>query len=179
MKYFTPERYIRLQDVSDERSTRAAIDDWEIATLQYSLHLQTILGDLPKTIRSFAQSGSLHDAEVLAMWQKQPTRLKIVVQPEIDPAHVLVLGYALAEAPRVNPAALPEPFRTAPPTWLYDEIGIAKQGKKPIFTHNILLSNGWEMELRFHRMTVARNAALVPGQPEGRPAVQGAMPRSA
>src|SRR5436190_1490215 len=99
MKYFTPERFIRLQDRTKEESVRAAMAEWESAILQYDLYLQTILGDLPKPIRSFVQSASLHDAQVLAIWQESPKRLKLIVQREDDPAHLLLLSYALAAPP--------------------------------------------------------------------------------
>src|SRR5262245_46244763 len=122
MKYFTPERYVRLQDLTDEKSVRAAIQEWEDATAEYARHLEKLLPKLPKGLRTFAKSRSLHDAEVLAMWQEGTGRLKIVVQRENDPTHVLLLGYSLTEPPRVDRAALPEPHRTVTPTWLYDEI---------------------------------------------------------
>jgi hypothetical protein len=35
----------------------------------------------------------------------------------------------------------------------------------PTFTHDILLSNGWEVRLRFRSMNVTRPAALLPAAP--------------
>jgi hypothetical protein len=49
---------------------------------------------------------------------------------------------------------------------MYDEIGV-EGGGKPVFTHSILLSSGWEVRLRFRRFEFQHPEALlpVPGAP--------------
>jgi hypothetical protein len=123
----------------------------------------------------------------------------VVVLRREDKPGLLSLAYSLVEAPWIDKAALPEEHRSAPPVWLYDELGrdperaynagqrlqarvadpLAKEGGwKPIFQHSILLSNGWEVRARFHRLVVTRTTSLLdperprssePPRPRGRP----------
>ena len=190
MKYFTPDRFIRLQDRTNEGATRAAMQEWEAATSRYGLHIEQLLPGLPKAVLSFLKSGSLHDAEVIAVWQKNSEHLHIMVQQERESAKAILLAYALASPPRINTAVLPECYRTPTPTWLYDEIDLAsgpaprvsrrtsKRGRETVFSHAILLSNGSELQLRFHRLTVSDNTVLLPGLAQGRSALGGVIPRS-
>ena len=85
-----------------------------------------------------------------------------------------------------SPSALPEPYRSRQATWLYDEIGVerdtifdaaagvqyksgtqatANAGQQrgvAVFTHDILLSTGWELHLRFHQLNITRPTPLIP-----------------
>src|SRR5262249_61691923 len=137
------------------------------------------------SLRRLAELGSLHDARVLGMWQAQ-TRLTIVLQPEGEASRLCVLTYSLVGSPSIDPSALPGPYRSGGAAWLYAEIGIDRgtpfdtaarapldpgaraaenggtQRAAVVFTHDILLSNGWELRLRFHQLNLARPAALIP-----------------
>src|SRR5207237_1399545 len=84
--------------------------------------------------------------------------------------------------------------RTPHALWLYDELdvdadvvfspkrhilekaaavsapGVGKGEWKPVFLHSILLSNGWEIRLRFHRLAATRMKSLLrPGTPPSAP----------
>ena len=101
MKYFTPELFIRMQDLRDE----AAIREWEQVSREYADTLSLIAPQLPSPARQFAKQVKLHDADVLSMTQLKDT-LSITVQPELS-ADVLILSYSLVESPVINRAAFP------------------------------------------------------------------------
>ncbi|HEV8062181.1 MAG TPA: hypothetical protein VGP68_20045 [Gemmataceae bacterium] len=164
MKYFTPNRLMRLQDHSDKKRYLRALNDWERALQSYRDHLEQNMGRLPRGLRKLVNSISLHDAQVLDMWHAN-SRLNITLRPESDPSKLVVLRYVLLEQPRINREALPETMRSLQMTWLYDEWDAPRtldaEGR-PVFTHDILLSNGWEIRLRFQSMAVTRPSPLVP-----------------
>jgi hypothetical protein len=186
MKYFTPERYLRLGNLDDRKAFLAAHADWERALSKYQARLRQIRTRLPAGLRRLLQSVYLHDARVLGMWLAGRQRFTISLQPESDPSRLVVFAYSLVGLPRVDPAALPAFACSTPVTWLYDEADIARPAggnganarQRRIFRHNILLSNGWEIGLRFHRVTVTRPVALIPAGPGGTD-LEALVPRSA
>ena len=191
MKYFTPERFLRLQDRNSEQEFRTAIHAWEEAAEEYGRYLRETTPQLPPDVRRLVEQGSLHDARVAGLWQAH-TRLTIVLQRESDASRLCVLTYHLVDSPCIDPAALPEMHRSAQAAWLYDEIGVDREARfdatagiqyragsqaatnggqqrgVAVFTHDILLSNGWELRLRFHRLHVARPTALLCQDGRGR-----------
>jgi hypothetical protein len=169
MKYFTPARYLRLGNLTDERAFLAGHEDWERAIADYKAHLQRIRGRLPAALRRLVESVYLHDARVVDMHQGQRSRLTITLQPESLPSQRVVLAYSLVEPPVIDAVALPEEARSEPLEWLYDELDVKpadKAGRRgavqQVFQHDILLSNGWEMRLHFRAVTVRRPQALIP-----------------
>jgi hypothetical protein len=169
MKYFTPERYLRLGNLDDKQAFLAAHEDWEQAVKEYAAHLRRLRDQLPVGLKRLVESVYLHDARVLGMWLGRVSRFTICLQPESDPSRLAVLTYSLLEAPTVNKLALPPESCSEPVAWLYDELSIQPATKKrslpsqgtPIFIHDVLLSNGWELRLRFRDVTVARPVALI------------------
>jgi hypothetical protein len=161
MKFFTPERYSRLGRLDDERSFLDAQEDWERALQGYQEHLRGIRETIPPSLRRLTESVYLHDARVLDMWQGQVSRCTITLQPESTPSQLVVLAYSLVEAPVVQKEVLPAESRSEPVTWLYDELHV-ESADGSTFTHDILLSNGWEVRLRFRNVTVTRPQALLP-----------------
>src|SRR6266478_5959815 len=169
MKYFTPERYLRLGDLNDEQAFLAAQADWEHAVGEYGKHLRRIRERLPAGLVSLIDSVYLHDARVLDMWQGLRSRFTITLQPESVLARFVVLAYSLTELPRFAYGVLPAEVHSEPVAWLYDELGleqgvaaVRRRGGPRTFTHNILLSNGWEVALRFRKVSVTRPVALLP-----------------
>ena len=73
---------------------------------------------------------------------------------QLDPAfHALLLVYTLTQPANINRAALPPEHCSAKAQWLYDEVEL--MGRTPLMCrHNILLSNGWEIELHFSNLEV-------------------------
>ena len=124
----------------------------------------------------------LYDARVLDMWQGRRSRFTITLQPESDPARFVVLVYSLAEAPRFAYGVLPVEVHSEPVAWLYDELDVEQRtvasggrrgSRTKTFTHNILLSNGWEIVLRFRNISVTRPVALLPAAADEGAAPQG------
>jgi hypothetical protein len=180
MKYFTPERYLRLGNLEDKQAFLAAQQDWEQAVTKYATQLRRIQEQLPAGLRRLVDSVYLHDARVLGMWLGRVSRFTISLQPESDPSRLVVLTYSLLEPPGVNKRALPPESCSEPVAWLYDELDIQSATKKRlrVFVHSILLSNGWEIRLRFRDVTVTRPMSFIPGDP-GESDLQAIVSRSA
>lgn len=178
MKHFTPERYLRLGNLDNRTTFLAAQEEWERALTAYQRQLGRIKQRLPVGLRNLLASTSLHDARVLAIWHGRRNRFTVTLHPESDPAKLVVLAYALVEPPQIIPDVLPEEARSAPVAWLYDEVNIpaaAHNGKGgTTLSHDLLLSNGWEVRLRFRAVTVTRPAPILPaaaGESTARPSV--------
>src|SRR5947209_1257367 len=126
MKYFTPERYLRLGDLDHEAVFRAAQQEWEQTLARYQRHLQHIRSVLPAGLRRLLESVYLHDARVLDIWQGSVRRCTITLQPESDRARLVVLSYSLVEPPSLQQGVLPAAVRSEPVAWLYDELAVLK-----------------------------------------------------
>lgn len=179
MRYFTPERLVCLQDHSDQRQFLAALDEWEKALENYRNHLSDIQrelgimescliplqspGNLQKFI-TFLMTVSLHDAPILDIDSGGRTRFRITLHPEYQPGCLVILTYTLAQPPRINQQVLPEELCSKPIAWLYDELTLPDwKGKEPkAFQHTILLSDGSEVGLCFHDVTIECPTPPVP-----------------
>ena len=178
MKYFTPERYLALGNLRERQAFLAAHSDWERAIQGYKDRLSKIRSDLPAALRQLVESTYLHDARVLDMWPGRRSRFTITLHPESDPSRLVVLVYSLEEPPTIERDVLPTEVCSTPVAWLYDELDVERPTggrikpscrKPPLFTHNILLSNGWEVRLRFRQVAVSRPLSLIP--PTQKPSV--------
>lgn len=162
MKYFTPERLLALGQLDDERAFLAAHEEWERALTDHKAHWQGIRGRLPTALRRLREAVPLHDARVLDVVEAKGGRVTITLQPQGSAGHRIVLTYAVVEPPRIDREALPDALRSEPLTWLYDEVDVEPTGgPEPVFAHTLLLSNGWEMLLRFRTVTVTRPTSLL------------------
>jgi hypothetical protein len=178
MKYFTPERYLCLGDLEDRQAFLNAQEEWERALTAYREQFARIEKRLPGGLRHLVASVSLHDARVVDMWSGRRSRFNVTLHPESDPTKLVVLAYSLVAPAQIIRESLPEAVRSTPVSWLYDELEIAKpagNGKGPTtFSHNILLSNGWEVRLHFRGITVTRPDPIIPaaaGENVPRPSV--------
>jgi hypothetical protein len=181
MQYFTPELVVRLQNLQDH----AALQEWERAAERYASALQQVLPQFPAALRKFAAEAILHDGEVLSISQSRDN-LSITLQPELEEGHLLVLTYTLVEDARLNTSVFAEQYRTEYSAWMYDEFslgepmarlpagrgrGVTEQnGRVPVYCHDILLSNGWELLLRFRQFKVTRPRRLLPAPRTADPA---------
>ncbi|MCI0455350.1 MAG: hypothetical protein L0Z62_00020 [Gemmataceae bacterium] len=183
MRYFTPELFVRLQECQDAAQFRSVNAEWERAAKAYMARLQELLPSLEGGLRRFVKHGSLHDARVLDI-ATDGRRVTIFVQEEAAPT-LLSLTYSLVDAPVIDRNALPEEHRSSLALWLYDEVEvdpdmmyhpqrrvqegasaltaevIRAEGWMPIFRHSILLANGWEIRLRFHRLRKTQTTSLL------------------
>jgi hypothetical protein len=170
MKYFTPERYLAFGNHDDEQTVLAAHKRWEDASAAYAEHLDRIKDKLPRALRRLITSVYLHDARVLSMAQDK--WFTVTLQPMSDPQRLVVLNYDLVEEPEIRPDVLPSEGCREPVEWLYDELDLdrpegprglpAPTTGKPTFRHDILLSNGWEVRLRFRAAGAHRPLRVIP-----------------
>jgi hypothetical protein len=162
MRYFTPERWLGLQHVPDATTFTAVYGEWERAIADYEEELSRILPRLPVRLRHFAEKESLHDGAVLACWG-EGERLTILVRPDSPGERLVSLAYTLVAAPVIRRDVLPAEHR-GQPRWMYDEFGMeaGESADVPVFTHDILLHNGWALSLRFRELDVAEAPALLP-----------------
>jgi hypothetical protein len=153
MRYFTPERWLKLQHVEDEQAFYSAHTEWEQALADYRKELEQTIPRLPPDLRRFMVRECLHDATVLADWRGR-SRLTILLRPEPPAPRLFLLNYTLVEPPSVVLSALPREYRTEHAVWMYDEVGV-EEGESMngdlVFNHCILLSDGREVRLRFTR----------------------------
>jgi hypothetical protein len=174
MNYFTAERYLRLGNLNDEQEFLAAQEQWEEAVAGYREQFQRIRKQLPRRLRTLVESVYLHDARVLTMHQIEQDFF-ITLQPPSTPDHLVVLSYSLVEEPMIVQEVLPPERCRQPIEWLYDELdldrpegprGLPAAGGKPTIRHDILLSNGWEVRLRFRSAWVKRPLRIIPVVPQ-------------
>jgi hypothetical protein len=151
MKYFTPELYVRGQS-QDDAILDQVEEEWEANVDAYAAHLQAIRPELPAGLLYLLDNFYLHDANVLSAGSNRDTFVMVL---QLDSAYAtLVLTYRLTEEVRIDRAALPpEHSGPYPVQWMYDEID-APRSDRPGYVHNVLLSNGWELELHFHDLEV-------------------------
>ncbi|HEX5271557.1 MAG TPA: hypothetical protein VFW33_13765, partial [Gemmataceae bacterium] len=125
MQYFTPQLFVRLQDLCDDSAAR----EWDRVTGEFAASLADILPQLPAPLRRLAKEVPLHDADVISMTRHKDT-LSVTLRPEL-PGDLLVLAYELVENPVVNRSALPPEHRTEHVAWLYDELGLDRVSGPP------------------------------------------------
>jgi hypothetical protein len=165
MKYFTPDLILQFGS-NDDAIANAASAEWDRLQEVYLRHLKKIGPKLPRSMRSLLKRYYLHDARVCTMAIDEGSTLAITLRLDGEGNGWLQLTYRLAEGPTIHPH--PEVAeREAPMEWLYDEVGLVK-GKPSTFQHNILFTNGRELEVRFHNVTVKHFRKLL--SPGARPA---------
>src|SRR5688500_4657800 len=98
MKYFTPQRYIALQDFRSNATMDAADADWEQAVHDYNAYLEGIMSKLPLAIRQFVGGCYLHDAKVLSMGC-QGNDFVMVLQDDAPPNGLIMIRFNLASDP--------------------------------------------------------------------------------
>jgi hypothetical protein len=189
MKYFTPELWLGMQAGVDNQTFLAAYDAWERNRDAYEEQLTRIIPHDRKyrDLRLFAKQQSLHDAMVTACWFDGSSKLKLQARPEPPEERLVLLEYTLTREPAIFRDRLPPEYRTDFLRWMYDELGVLPEpgalslsrasetggDDEVVFTHNILLSNGWELEIAFSRLKVTRHQAVWPvsnGQTAPQPA---------
>jgi hypothetical protein len=154
MRYFTAERWLRLQDgAASPDETCRALEEWELVLAEYRLAVKTQLQDAPRDLYEFATSVCLHDAKLLGSWLDGSRSLYLLLQPEApQQGPILVIYRQLVGLPQVFDSGIPQRYHTPQPTWMYDEVepeSTTEMRKYPIYQQRILFSNGWEVCLRF------------------------------
>lgn len=160
MNYFTPELYKRFSSPNHDLVTQAH-DDWETAIEAYKRRLQEIAPQMTACPRKLAETLCLHDADYLGM-AVLPTSdagMPLAVLLTRQNTSRVFLVYFLAGQPSTRAVEGDWPFSKEQVHWLYDEFDIDSEG---VQQHEILLSNGQIVTLRFHEMQVIQHSIEEP-----------------
>jgi len=159
MKFFTRELYRRCQSTDDD-TVEAASEEWEQANDQYERHLRDVENRLPPPVRELTHL-LLHDARVQALG-RQGNRLLMVLHKDIPPRDLVFLDYELDGEPTL------EPFVDSPKDWQratdfqFDELDVAGEGSRTVFTQSIIFGNGWLLHLRFRDVKIILACPVTP-----------------
>jgi hypothetical protein len=176
MNYMTPELLARVRSQDDDVA-EAAAEEWERRGEEYRKRLQEIRSrhGLPRGLRKLLNRDVLHDAKVLTLAvDEEGKRFSVFVElarPAGSESKRLELEYRLVGGPRgldlKQHAALKGDGREFG-WWLYDEIGVT-EGKVELYTHSILFTGGWEVQLTFFSLACRPlDFFLLPGNGEGK-----------
>jgi hypothetical protein len=152
MKYFTPELLHRYGS-SDPAVYRTAAEEWEGRCERYKAYIETAKAHMPAGLLDLDRY-LLHDAVVRAMGRKDDAFV-ITVQLDAAPHTLLTFTYDLVAEPVIKRGVLP-PEECTPDShieWQYDEVEEIED-RGAIWEHSILLSNGWELCIRFRDVEV-------------------------
>jgi hypothetical protein len=174
MNYFTPDLLARFGS-ADDGVADAANEEWESAQERYWAHLTKIRTELPKGVRRVLRRFSLHDAQVVAMTVDQSPYLSLFLRvegPASPASQFLELRYRLATRPKISRHPSDREDGTPLRWWLYDEFELVSVGNIRLFSHSILLSGGWEMQITFYDMKPIRLTNLLMFPQEGALAIR-------
>jgi len=160
MRYLTPELLARCRSL-DEDVADAAADEWEKAIVSYRQRLGAIRPHLPRDARRLLARVNLHDSKVIAFefGHKKPM-FSVLLQLEGTrqrPGKMMQLSYHVVagEHGGVKTKRHGQPADAQAKSWiLYDEFNLDEE--RAFFTHSLLLSDGREIEVRFHTLRVRR-----------------------
>jgi hypothetical protein len=156
MMYMTPELLARFRSVDDDIS-EAAAEEWERRGMEYRGHLEQLGSrpDLPRGLRKLLKRDILHDAKVLTMAVDKGNCFSLFLElagPVNPQDRHLELRYRLAGGPGSGLEFIEHPILKGDGKpfgwWMYDEFDVTA-GKVEAYTHSILFTGGWEVQLRF------------------------------
>jgi hypothetical protein len=162
MKFLQPEMLARSRSANDAVA-EAAADQWDTALVAYRARFKAIRNRLPVAVRRLCVRVALHDALLLgaARAEHRPF-FALLVRLEGtagEPGEVLELVYHPVAGPhggleiRTHPCLDDNPPGQSVRV-LYDEFDVHEA--HAFFTHALLLSDGREIDIRFHSMTWRR-----------------------
>jgi hypothetical protein len=145
MRYFTPDLLERFGSLDDDVAD-AAHEEWERAIVRSNRRWQKIKAAFPKEVQRFEDEHvCLHDAQLLSMGRQADTFV-MVLQPEPPSQNMVLLTFTLEGEPVIDTAALPRRQDTSYAEWMYEEFDLDRRKR---CTFEVLLSNGWSVQLRF------------------------------
>lgn len=161
MKYFTPNLIARGQS-HDSRVLDEVETIWDERCSDYQAYLASLRGQLCPGLRHIEDNYYLHDAMIRGVGH-QAGIFTIILQLDTPPHSLLTFRYELVEPPHIDRDVLPESARSVGDAveWQYDEIEKV-EGQPPTWRQSILLSNGWEVALRFRDVKIEEMQALLP-----------------
>jgi hypothetical protein len=95
----------------------------------------------------------------------------VIVAQNIDTLYaehlntLMFLQYAVTVEPMIEGPVESPPFHAAQPIWLYDEIDLVEPG---VFSHEILISDGRVVKLRFRDFQYYIASLILPQQLDGK-----------
>lgn len=162
MRYLTASLIARSRS-ENEDIAEAAAAEWEAACDNSSKHLESIRPKLSKGIRTLLSRCCLHDAKVLTITLEERLYFSLFLQVDPTPKEMIELKYRLAKRPRFIHHPSLENDGKPLQWWLYDEFDVIEQDDISLFTHSIVLTGGWELQLLFYDLKLRRFArALFP-----------------
>jgi hypothetical protein len=174
MKYFKPELLARYRS-SDDSVAETAAQQWDEATTAYRARFKSIRAKFPVGVRRFCAKVSLHDARVLgAAYNPRQPLFGILLQMEGsagESGEVLELNYHPVAGPhggvQIKRHTSCQGKGHKDVRVLYDEFDLDEE--HAFFTHALLLTDGREIEIRFHNLTIRRlGRVFTPNElPEG------------
>jgi hypothetical protein len=161
MKYFTPS-LIAAYGADDPATANAADARWDELCDEYAAYLASVKAEFPRGLRIIEENFYLHDALILSIGRHQDS-FAIVLQIDPPPQSILALTYELTAPPEIRRGVLPPELCTPEHVteWQYEEIE-RLPGEPATWQHSILLSNGWEIQLRFRDVRVEEFEAVLP-----------------
>ncbi|MBY0522910.1 MAG: hypothetical protein K2R98_05910 [Gemmataceae bacterium] len=157
MKFFTPELLARCRSLDDDVA-EAASQEWDQARAAYRLRFKAIRASLPVGARRLFARASLHDAKVIGVsFGKRKANFSLLLRLEgasSQPGELLELNYHPVGGPTggISFRRHPQVAQGAPEAlWvLYDEFDLKEELN--FFTHSILMTGGYELQVRFHSL---------------------------
>jgi hypothetical protein len=176
MKYFTPDLLDRSRSRDDDVA-EAAASEWEQAGTAYLARFTSIRAQLPGGARRLSRA-SLHDAKLLSVFSSSKRMALFGMVLQLDgspkrPGEFLELEYHPVAGANggvkvtAHQQASWEKNSRGKPWILYDEFDL--DAEHAFFVHSLLLTDGREIEIRFHNLTVRQlDEVLTPTElPEG------------
>lgn len=150
MKFFKPE-VVSLWNHSNPLGSDKTKEDveWDASQDAYEAHFTQIADELPRSVRYFTECVLFN--ELVISLPKPSGYLRgenyTVVTANNTDKQMHILTYVLEQPPAIT---VHEGPGFDPPAsdgvWLYDEFSVTEDG---LFRHNVLFSNGSELEIRF------------------------------
>lgn len=161
MNYFKPELLARCRSL-DDAVAEAAAQEWEEVLIAYRLRYRAIKERLPVGARLLSSRVCLHDAKVMGVsFGERKPRFSLRVQLDGSFNHsggLLELKYHPVGGPHGGVGfrkQAPDGKGATEPLWvLYDEFDVNEE--RAFFTHSLLMTSGFEMQVRFHSLRVRR-----------------------
>jgi hypothetical protein len=161
MRFITPDLLVRFGSPDDRVANRAS-KDWEGAHAAYVSHLAEIGPVLPKHLRRLLKRFYLHDAKVLTITLDVVPYFSLFLElekPARSEDRFLELRYRLVGPKGIQFKSHPELSGDGKALgwWQYDEVDVRQTPDGvSLFTHSILFTGGYELQLTFFSFTYRR-----------------------
>lgn len=157
MNYFTPDLLARFGS-ADDAVADAASEEWERASERYHEHLAALRPRLPRSVKQLLKVFCLHDAKVLTLTFDDKPYFSLFLEiknPGKPRDRFLELRYHVTRRPVIQRHQFEREDGAPLRWWLYDEIDVPDKERYE-FTHSILFTGGYELQLSFTGLRLSR-----------------------